>query len=79
MKLKHFSVGTYAMVVMALLFMASCGNSQKKKERQAERRISEQPMDSVTVIESETVIIAVDSIAPDSVANRSMTNPVRNR
>lgn len=30
--------------------------------------MSEQPQDSVTVIETETVVIAVDSIAPDTTA-----------
>ena len=41
--------------------------NQKKKE-QAKVQATEQPADSVTVIESETVVIAVDSIAPDSAA-----------
>ncbi|OKZ39534.1 MAG: hypothetical protein BHV82_14520 [Odoribacter sp. 43_10] len=54
-------------MVAVVLFMAACGNSQKKKE-QAKVQATEQPADSVTVIESETVVIAVDSIAPDSAA-----------
>lgn len=79
MKIKNSSVGMYAILVMALIFIASCGNSQKKQERRAERRMSEQPVDSVTVIESETVFIAVDSIGPDSVANRRATTPKRTK
>ena len=53
--------------VFTTMVMAACGNSQKKKE-QAKVQATEQPADSVTVIESETVVIAVDSIAPDSAA-----------
>ncbi len=39
-----------------------------EKKEQAKVQATEQPADSVTVIESETVVIAVDSIAPDSAA-----------
>ncbi|MEG0795619.1 MAG: hypothetical protein RR397_03790 [Odoribacter sp.] len=71
MKTKGSSVGMYTMLVAIILFMASCGNSQKKKEQAAQQQTTQQAMDSVTVIESETVVIAVDSITPDSAANQT--------
>ena len=66
MKTKGSTAWVFTTMVAVVLFMA-CGNSQKKKE-QAKVQATEQPADSVTVIESETVVIAVDSIAPDSAA-----------
>lgn len=72
MKTKISKAWVYTTMVAAVLFMASCGNSQKKKE-QARIQATQQPVDSVTVIESETVVIAVDSIAPDSVVTRQQT------
>ena len=63
MKTKGSTAWVFTTMVAVVLFMAACGNSQKKKEQ-----AKEQPADSVTVIESETVVIAVDSIAPDSAA-----------
>ena len=39
----------------------------KERERAAEKRMTTQPMDRATVIESETVVISVDSVAPDTV------------
>lgn len=65
MKTKGSTAWVFTTMVAVVLFMAACGNSQKKKE-QAKVQATEQPADSVTVIESETVVIAVDSIAPDS-------------
>ena len=69
MKTKGSTAWVFTTMVAVVLFMAACGNSQKKKE-QAKVQATEQPADSVTVIESETVVIAVDSIAPDSVATK---------
>ena len=63
MKTKGSTAWVFTTMVAVVLFMAACGNSQKKKE-QAKVQATEQ----VTVIESETVVIAVDSIAPDSAA-----------
>ena len=63
MKTKGSTAWVFTTMVAVVLFMAACGNSQKKKDQ-----ATEQPADSVTVIESETVVIAVDSIAPDSAA-----------
>ena len=63
MKTKGSTAWVFTTMVAVVLFMAACGNSQKKKEQ-----ATGQPADSVTVIESETVVIAVDSIAPDSAA-----------
>ena len=66
MKTKGSTAWVFTTMVAVVLFMAACGNSQKKE--QAKVQATEQPADSVTVIESETVVIAVDSIAPDSAA-----------
>ena len=60
MKTKGSTAWVFTTMVAVVLFMAACGNSQKKKE-QAKVQATEQPADSVTVIESETV-------APDSAA-----------
>ncbi len=67
MKTKDSSVWILAAAVVLLFGMTSCGNSQKKRERAAEKRMTTQPMDRATVIESETVVISVDSVAPDTV------------
>lgn len=63
MKTKSSSVWMFTAMAAMVLFMASCGNSQKKKEKAAEKRMSEQPMDTVTFYESETVVV-VDSLDP---------------
>lgn len=68
MKKKGSSLWVYTAMAAVVLFMASCGNSQKKKEQAAQRQMTAQPTDSVTVIESETVVVTIDSIAPDSAA-----------
>lgn len=66
---------TYIAVAAIAISLAACGNSQKKKEREREeaRKTVMQPQDSVTIIESETVVVAVDSISPDSVAVKKAT------
>lgn len=68
---------TYIAIAAIAISVAACGNSQKKKEKEKEREQAKQtaiqPQDSVTIIESETVIVAVDSIAPDSVATKKAT------
>lgn len=80
MKTRNSSVWMYSIMVVAILFMASCGNSQKKKQRDEQKTKAEQPMDSVTVIESETVVVAVDSIAPDgSVVKKNVTTPKKTK
>lgn len=63
----------YIAIAVIALSLAACGNSQKKKEKEQAKQAMEQPKDSVTVIESETVIVAVDSIAPDTVAAKKAT------
>lgn len=57
----------FGYIVLILLFISvvSCRNSVKK---QAARM--NQPQDSAVIVEQETVIIAVDSISPDSMPNR---------
>ena len=66
---------TYIAIAAIAISVAACGNSQKKKEKEREqaKQTATQPQDSVTIIESETVIVAVDSIAPDSVATKKAT------
>ena len=61
---------TYIAIAAIAISVAACGNSQKKKEKERDqaKQTAIQPQDSVTIIESETVIVAVDSIAPDSAA-----------
>lgn len=69
MKTKSSSVWMYAAMVVVVLFMASC-NSNKKKERE-ERRIEQRQMPAGEVVETETVVVEVDSIVPDSSVNRN--------
>lgn len=79
MKTRSSSVWMFTAIAAVVLVMAACGNSQKKKEKAAEQQMSEQPMDSVTVIETETVIV-VDSLAPDSAAvQKKMTTPKKTK
>lgn len=66
MKTKGCSKLAYIAVAVIALSVAACGNSQKAKEQA--KQMAEQPKDSVTVIETETVVVTVDSIAPDSTA-----------
>ena len=68
MKTKGSTAWVFTTMVAVVLFMAACGNSQKKKEQAKVQATLPISADSVTVIESETVVIAVDSIAPDSAA-----------
>ena len=72
MKTKGSTAWVFTTMVAVVLFMAACGNSQKKKE-QAKVQATEQPADSVTVIESETVVIAVDSIASAAMKQKAPT------
>lgn len=57
--------------VMAIaLFLASCGSSKKDAANQA----ATSPQDSVMVIQEETVVVEIDSLAPDSSA---VTTPAK--
>ena len=49
MKTKGSTAWVFTTMVAVVLFMAACGNSQKKKE-QAKVQATEQPADSVTVM-----------------------------
>lgn len=62
MKMNIKSKLGYIAVAALILTLASCGHSNKKR---AERVA--QPRDSVVVIEEESVVVAVDSIVPDSI------------
>lgn len=73
MKTKGSTVWMYTAMFAAVLMLASCGNSQKKRER-AEKRAMEQQIPVGTVVESETVVVEVDSIVPDSVAVQNRMN-----
>ncbi len=61
MKVKSSSVWIYTLIAAFGLSLAACGNSQKKREKAVQQRMAEQAMDTVTVIESETVIV-IDSL-----------------
>jgi len=69
MKMKRASVWIYTLIAVVGLSLAACGNSQKKRERVAERKMAEQPLDTLTVMESETVIV-IDSLSPDTTVLR---------
>lgn len=73
MKTKASSVWMYTAMAVTILFMASCGNSQKKREREAERRAVEQQVPVGTVVESETVVVEVDSLVPDTTKVKRVT------
>lgn len=72
--MKSSSVWMYTALAALFLSVTACGNSQKKNEKAAEKQMATQPMDTVTVIESETVVM-IDSLAPDSVAVKNNTTP----
>ncbi|WP_298615668.1 hypothetical protein [uncultured Odoribacter sp.] len=55
----------YIVLILLLISIASCRNSAKRNAAQMN-----QPQDSAVIIEQETVIIAVDSISPDSVPQK---------
>lgn len=65
MKTKKSAVWGYTLIAAVALSLVACGNSQKKRENAAERRMAEQPVDAVSVIETQTVVV-IDSLAPDS-------------
>ncbi len=57
------------MIAVVGLSLAACGNSQKKRENAVERKMAEQPVNTVSFIETQTVVV-VDSLAPDTVAKQ---------
>ena len=59
----------YILSMVVASFMAACGHSQKKTESVKEQKQTIQPKDTVTLIESETVI-EVDSITTDTTAKK---------
>lgn len=76
MKTRGYSIWMYTAIAMAMIFMASCGNSKKREERRAEKRASEQVVPAGAVVESETVVVEVDSIVQDSAAmKKNMVTP----
>lgn len=79
MKTRNSSVWMYTAIVAGVLLVASCGNSQKKRERAAERQATEQQVPTGTIVESETVVVEVDSIVPDTMTGRNATTPGNTR
>lgn len=79
MKTKGSSIWMYTAMLAVSVLIASCGNSHKKNERAAERQATEQQMPSGTVVESETIVVEVDSIVPDTMGVNNRTTPKRNR
>lgn len=55
----------YIAVLALILSFTACGNSNRKK---VER--DRQSQDSAIIIEEESVIVTVDSIAPDTILRR---------
>lgn len=79
MKTKKSAVWGYTLIAAIGLSLVACGNSQKKRENAAERRMAEQPVDAVSVIESQTVVV-IDSLAPDSSAmQKNMVAPAKTK
>lgn len=54
----------YTAMFAALLMMASCGNSNKRKV--TGREVMEQRAPQGTIIESQTVVVEVDTLVPDT-------------
>lgn len=65
MKTRNSSVWICSLIAVVGLSLAACGNSQKKRENAAERKMAEQPVNAVSFIETQTVVV-VDSLAPDT-------------
>lgn len=75
MKTRGSSVWMYVTMVAAVFFLASCGNSQKKNGQ-----ATEQQMPAGVVVETETVVVEVDSIVPDSsVVKKNVTTPKKTK
>ncbi len=77
MKTKGSTGWVLIALVAVVCFMTSCGNSQKKKE-QAKTQKTEQAADSEMVMESETIVVEVDSITPDTTAMKQQKNTPKN-
>lgn len=65
MKTRNASVWICSLIAVVGLSLVACGNSQKKRENVAERKMAEQPVNAVSFIETQTVVV-VDSLAPDT-------------
>lgn len=63
---------TYIVIAMIALSLAACGNNRKRQTERERGRV--QPLDTVTVIESESVVVSVDTIVPDSMVVKKNTN-----
>lgn len=68
--MKAKSCFTWMGILLMVVSLVACGHSQKKKEHVIQEKKAEQPMDTVTIIETETVI-EIDSIASDSVQTQA--------
>ena len=74
MKTKGSSIWSFAAMAMAVIFMTSCGNSQKRNERKIERQVTEQSVPVGTIVESETVVVEVDNLSTDSATIKKNVN-----
>ena len=78
MKTRNSSMWICSLIAVVGLSLAACGNSQKKRENVAERRMAEQPVNTVSFIETQTVVV-VDSLAPDTaVMQKTAVVPKKN-
>ena len=64
MKTRSSLVWMFAAGVAAVVMLASCGNSQQKKV--VGREVMEQRVPQTTIVESQTVVVELDSIVPDT-------------
>ena len=71
MKARSCSTWMGVLLMVVGFSLSACGNTEKKKEHAVKEKKAEQPMDTVTFIETETVI-EVDSVAPDSTQKKSV-------
>ncbi|MDE5610679.1 MAG: hypothetical protein K2I90_01500 [Odoribacter sp.] len=65
MKTRNSSMWIWTLIAAVGLSLSACGNSQKKRGNATERNMAEQPVNTISYIETQTVVV-VDSLAPDS-------------
>ena len=76
MKTKGSFTWLYLLLVAVAFSWTACSNFQKKKEKAMEQKKTDQPLDTVIYIESETTI-TMDSIAQDSTKRKQDTVAVK--
>lgn len=69
----------YIAFAALILSVAACGNKKTDSNMPTDSKTA-QPQDSVMVVEEETVVVAIDSIAPETpAANKTMTTPKKTK